>query len=883
MEGYTTTTKNTTEDRGGGRANEGTNGGKTRAAAERYIKSNFQPIPVPGGEKNPNRKGWQNERRGLEDVPEAWNNGQNIGLLLGEPSGGLVDVDLDRREARAVARYLLPETLRSGREGCPDSHRWYRVNPTPRTRSFKLPGDGEDRSVVELRSTGAQTLVAPSVHPSGGRYAWGVGELAQIDAAVLSGHVEDVAAAALLVMNWPGPGSRHDFVLSAAGYLARNMGPDRAQRIMEAAIHASDDEELYSRLKDVETTLNRLAAGEPTTGGPTLEGLAPGVPVQLARWGCVKHSGGHPNDDNGTPPTLAPGERFALTDLGNADRFVARYGERVLWCEGMRAYLVWDGKRWAKDEGGGSVVKRAQEVARSIHREAADQRDTDAQRRVSRWAVASQNAARIGAMLAMARPHLAVSINALDSDPWLLNCQNGTLDLRTGELRPHDPLDLITKIVPVAYEPDAEAPRFEAFLREVLVDDGVIGFVQRFAGYSLTGDTRERAMTILWGSGKNGKSTLVELLLNLLGDYADSTDVETVLTRKHAGVGNDVAALKGHRFVSCSEVEKGRRLAESKVKQLTGRDTITARFLFCEPFSFRPEFKLWMSTNNKPEIVGTDDAIWDRIRLVPFTRRFDGKAEDPTLPGKLRAELPGVLAWAARGCFEWQRSGLGEPDAVRAATAEYREEMDTLAAFLSEHCVTHPNARTKFSDLYDAYVSWCAGEHENAETKRAFGSRLTERGYPAARGHANTPIRLGLALRSDREPPPGGGRGEGHDGYPSGRENSASATGERENGAARVTETGQGYPTVTAENPCKIEEKDGRVTVGYPKTTSKGLKNPREEWIGKYGNHGNHGNHGNPEDEKRRLTEDQDRKVEQLTSQGMKREIALVEVLGADG
>ena len=584
---------------------------------------------------------------------------------------------------------------------------------------------------------------------------------------------------------------------------------------------------------------------------------------------------------DGTPPTLAPGERFALTDLGNADRFVDRYGGRVLWCEGMRAYLVWDGKRWAKDEGGGAVVKLAQEVARGIHREAADETDTDAQRRVSRWAVASQNAARINAALAMARPHLMVSLDALDANPWILNCQNGTLDLKTGELRPHDPLDLVTKIVPVPYEPDAEAPRFAAFLREVLVDDGVIGFVQRFAGYSLTGDTRERAMTILWGSGKNGKSTLVELLLALLGDYGDSTDVETVLMKKHAGVGNDVAALKGHRFVSCSEVEKGRRLAESKVKQLTGRDTITARFLFCEPFSFRPEFKLWMSTNNKPEIVGTDDAIWDRIRLVPFTQRFNGEAEDPKLPGKLSAELPGVLAWAVRGCLEWQQSGLGEPEAVRTATAEYREEMDTLAAFITERCAVGPGVWVRFSELYEAFAAWCAKEHEDTGTKRAFGARLTDRGFAAGNGTKNVAIRWGIALRSDHEPPDPDGDGrvdrDGAGVNQDGEKAAARNPGEEQKPSELANPPPSGLTNDNPQNPCKSPENGGGVNEGYPISNSKALKTTREERIGKYVNHVNPVNRVNPEP----LTKEQAQKAQRLISQGMKPELARAEVLGA--
>jgi hypothetical protein len=238
---------------------------------------------------------------------------------------------------------------------------------------------------------------------------------------------------------------------------------------------------------------------------------------------------------------------------------------------------------------------------------------------------------------------------------------------------------------------------------------------------------------------------------------SSSTDTETILAKKYQGVGNDVAALKGARFVSAAEVERGRRLAESKVKQLTGSDTVTARFLFGEPFDFRPAFKLWLSTNNKPVIQGTDDAIWDRIRLIPFEQRFEGSKADPELPEKLREELTGILAWMVEGCLEWQEYGLGEPESVKAATDQYRSDMDTLAAFIEDRCVIGEGLMAPASRLYKAYQVWCDDAGEHTETQKMFGMRLSDRGFISEkikRGqHKDRKGWLSIGLRADDPEP----------------------------------------------------------------------------------------------------------------------------------
>ena len=750
-------------------------------AVEQHIRDGWAVIPVPAGAKNPNRDGWQHERHPIEAVPELWNNGQNVGVILGEASGGLVDVDLDTTEARAVARYILPTTRTSGRASAPASHCWYITDPIPTTKRYQTTGrDKKRQTVVELRSTGGQTIAPPSVHPSGQHIEWTdeAVEIARVNGDELAEAVGDVATAALVASYWPGQGARHDYALAVAGYLGRRLLRERVERIMRGAIAASGDEDREDRERAVSDTLDRLARNEPTTGGPVLDDLAPGLVEQLGRWHKWNASEYRAATLTAAPSTNGnSGEHRAVrtiyehTDLGNKDRFIDQHGELVRWCQSLKKWLVWVGTHWAVDTRG-AAEKLAHKTALSIYHEAADAPDPAEQRRIVQWARKSQSKPSIDAMLAVSRPYLAADMDELDRDPWLFNCQNGTLDLRRRELRDHDPADLITKIAPVAYDPEAKCPRFTAFLAETLVHDDVIRFVQRFAGYSLTGSTRERAFVMLWGRGKNGKSTLVELLQEMLGDYSTNTDVETILMQHYRGVGNDVAALRGARFVSTAEVEKGRQLAESKLKALTGSDTVSARFLYGEPFTFRPAFKMWVSTNNKPVIEGTDDAIWDRVRLVPFTQRFEGRKADPELPAKLRAELAGVLAWAARGCLDWQQHGLEEPEAVIAAVQEYREESDVLAAFFEDCCVIRPEATAQATPLYQEYRRWAFANGEDPAIQRVFGSWLRERGFTsqkitrgALKGYKAW---AGIGLLVDHNGPDNGGdRGRGPGSGPS--------------------------------------------------------------------------------------------------------------------
>lgn len=438
-----------------------------------------------------------------------------------------------------------------------------------------------------------------------------------------------------------------------------------------------------------------------------------------------------------------------LTDAGNAKRLVARHGDDLRYCSKWSCWLIWDGCRWRRDDRG-EVVERAKETARAIYDEAGACNDAERRTKVAGWGVQSENVARIQAMVQLARsePGIPVTPDELDADAMVLNLRNGAVDLRTGELWPHDRDDLITKLIDIDYDPHAEPPRWAQYLEQVTASSaGLQLFLQRAVGYSLTGDTGERVLFVLWGKGQNGKSVFVDTIRALLGDYGMRTPTATLMAKRGNAIPNDVAALKGARFVSATEAEEGHRLATALVKEMTGgTDTMAARFMRAEWFEFRPEFKLFLATNHKPRVSADDQAIWDRLRLVPFTVRID--PVDKQLPQKLRTELAGILAWAVQGCLDWQEHGLGVPDEVRDATAAYRAEMDLLGDFLRDCCRLDPDTNIAVKDLYDSYGDWARETGvRNAWTKQELSKKLQDHGFdPPKRGAKGAWVWRGIGL-----------------------------------------------------------------------------------------------------------------------------------------
>jgi len=337
------------------------------------------------------------------------------------------------------------------------------------------------------------------------------------------------------------------------------------------------------------------------------------------------------------------------------------------------------------------------------------------------------------AMLLAAQHKVVIHHSDLDKGRFFLNCRNGTVDLTTGAMRPHERLDLLTHDVEIDYRPDAAAPTWLRFLKDVFAGDAdLIDFVQRALGYSLTGDVREQVLLICHGSGSNGKSVFLNILRQLLGKLAWQAAPDLLLQDKARRHPTEQADLFGKRIIVCQETGEGRRFNETLVKQLTGGDAITARRMHEDFWSFEPTHKIWLSTNHRPEIRGTDHAIWRRVRLIPFAAQFSDESDprkDPEMESRLLTERPGILAWAIQGCLDWQKRGLGMADAVKTATSAYQAEMDVLAGWIADCCVVHRNAKARASALYRSYSEWCEQSGEHPESQRRWGMRLPERGF----------------------------------------------------------------------------------------------------------------------------------------------------------
>jgi P4 family phage/plasmid primase-like protien len=452
---------------------------------------------------------------------------------------------------------------------------------------------------------------------------------------------------------------------------------------------------------------------------------------------------------------------FLLNDIGNAMRLVERFGASLRFVVNV-GWHRWDGKRWQRDESQIEARRYAQRTSKAIFHECAFLADPDAAKERAKFAVRSGNDSRLSAMLSVSEPHLALSADAMDGNCWLLNCANGTLDLRTGEIRPHSQDDLLTRLAPVAYDPDAKAPTWESFLADVFENDReLISYVQKAVGYSLTGLTREQVLFIAHGGGSNGKTTFLEVLTQMVGDHSQQTPTETFMVKDRAGsIPNDIARLKGARLVTATETESGQRLAESLVKQATGGDKLVGRFMRQEFFEFTPIFKLWLATNHKPEIRGTDNAIWRRIRLIPFNVVFKDaeeaaegeKVKDKTLPERLAREMPGILAWAVRGCLDWQKHGLATPPAVTKATGDYREEMDQLGEFLAECIEPARTVTIAARDVLEAYTAWCSRNGVEPVSSTRFGRNITERGVKRGRTATGAKGYEGIDIKSEFKP-----------------------------------------------------------------------------------------------------------------------------------
>jgi putative DNA primase/helicase len=451
--------------------------------------------------------------------------------------------------------------------------------------------------------------------------------------------------------------------------------------------------------------------------------------------------------DDGTV-TLGPSVR-PLTESGNAERLVDQFGRDIRFCHPWSAWLHWDGRRWKRDQTG-AVRHLAKNVIRSIRLEAAVTDDKDQRKAIWDWAKKSESSnARLSMLrLAESEPGIPIMTEDMDRDPYLFNVENGTINLHDCRLWPHERMETITKLATVAFDAEAECPTFLRFLDRILPDLEVRRFVRRMAGYCLTGDTSEQCLFFLYGGGSNGKSTLLTVLRRLMGEYAQQAAPNLLVERKNEQHPTEIARLFGARMVTSIEVDDGKRLAEGLVKQMTGGDPMVGRLMRENFFEWMPTHKLIVAANHQPEIRGTDYAIWRRIHLVPFAVEIPMAERDPELPDKLALELPGILNWALAGCREWQQGGLGVPAAVQAATADYRDQQDTIGAFLEDRCIEDPQASVASNVLYSVYSAWCEASGTSRLGPNRFGRELTNRGFERGKGTGGTRIWRGLYVGS---------------------------------------------------------------------------------------------------------------------------------------
>lgn len=768
-----------------------------RLWAMRYAERlGWHVFPLVAREKTPaTANGFKDATNDPQRVRELWGQQEyNLGLATG-PASGVFVLDVDGGEVKGggipgpealelleAAHGSLPPTMRVNTgNGWHLYWRWPADRPLRNRARIRVNGE---RTGLDVRAEGGYVVLPPSVHPSGLRYRVVEGdprELAEAPAWLLDLLDPPVPVKA--------PTPAPEVAVPASAGDTDAYGRAAIRRAVER-IHAAAEGDRHGALYREAAALGELVAGgvlEEAAAEAALvsAGLAVGKGrgevERTVRQGLEKGRQ-QPRTPAPRPPVGAgspqgSGPSYRPTDAGNADRLADRFGASARWSEGVvgDGWLVWDGARWAPDamrqldrltrlvasDVVGHAAQlgqqlRALQAAASSPPTAAEQARIAALRAEAKiwdgWGRQTEMVGHLKAMQVVARERVAVDQARLDADPWALNTPAGTVRLEDGQILPHDPEAMNTKVTGAS--PAGACPTWIAFLTRIMGgDSAMVAFLQRVVGYCLTGSTREQAIFILYGNGSNGKSTFLDTLRAVLGDYVVHARAETFMRdARSGGIPNDVAALRGARVVTASEPEQGEQLDESLVKEMTGDAALTARFMRGEFFTFVPRFKVLLATNHRPVIRGTDNGIWRRIRLVPFTETIPDAEKDRELPAKLAAEADGILAWAVEGCLAWQRDGLAPPDAVLSATEDYRTDMDVLGEFLAERCVLGSGQTVGNTKLYEAFQAWQVANGEKPRSHRWLTRALQDRGYRQALNRVSSRRWEGLGLREDELP-----------------------------------------------------------------------------------------------------------------------------------
>jgi putative DNA primase/helicase len=704
----------------------------TKQAAQKYYDLGMTPIPVKFKDKKPSISGWQHRTQSSTNVTNDFPEGVelNIGIVLGDASNKTVDIDLDCIEAVRIADRILPETgMIFGRDSSPSSHWIYRVSNCPAGTKYSDPTGGG--VLVEYRGNGGQTVFPPSIHTSGEAITFSNdGEPAEVDHDDLLYSVKQLAAASLMARHWKS-GGRHDLALALSGGLLRaGWVDDDVRDFIGHVCVAAGDKEVRDRLNAVKDTQAAIDHDNHATGLPKLaELLGEATVLRFSEWlnlsnNMLGHNSSGAANDN----------VLRCSDIGNAEVLAKQHRPHLRYCYEIGSWLAWDGSVWKMNDKA-SVDRFAEQTVRSFPIEAADYSDSTERNEFMDWAKRSANLQRVKAMIESSHYQLHVDQDRFDSDPMLLNVRGASINLTDGTHKDNDKNDFCTKIASVKYDPNAECPQFMSFLNRIMGGSAdLTGYLKRAVGYSLTGSTREQCFFIGHGSGANGKSVFLNLIRDVVGTYGLNVPMDTLMTKaKSGGINNDVARLNGARLVTAIEGETNQKMAESLVKQLTGGDKVTARFLYHESFEFVPELKLWMATNHKPQVSGNDPAIWRRIHLIPFNVVIPSEEQDGELPNKLRQEFTGILKWAIEGAIEWNRVGLKPPAEVLSATEHYRSEMDTFLRFCGEMIVKKVGSTVTKSRLFEAYLQWRDDEGGEELTKRELTIRMKQLGFEEGR------------------------------------------------------------------------------------------------------------------------------------------------------
>lgn len=679
-------------------------------------------VSLHPNQKQPIGKDWRNNSISPERAVE--NNKtlkHNIGILTGTPSG-LVDVDLDCAEATKFAPLFLPPAVASfGHAGNKRGHHLVRVsNPTAKTQQFLCPDSRE--TLIELRADGSQTMIPPSVHPNGHKLKFHqINDTATVaEYNVVLDAVQKIAACSLVARNWS-EGSRHSLALGFSGIMLKaGFDEDVASEVLKTVCRLAHDEDWQDRQDALRTTYQK-DADEVSGYGILVDILGEKSAQKLCEWlnvGSVNAEVIVPQDNLQVLNAVTNEEE--LTETKMADAFSRWASDRAIYVHEKKHWYLWNGVVWQPDP-----VGKIRMLMNEFVSLANDSDATNLGRRFEDALRQFESLRKIKNTIELAQPRLGKSIMEFDTNSMIMAAGNTWIDLETGTSTRPNPNKLVSLHTDVRHDQNAECPVFENFLREVFEEDGdLISFIQRVVGYSLTGSNEEQCLFILNGDGANGKSTLINILSKLLGQYSRTAASHTLMANQREGVGDDLVHLVGGRMISVSETDRDVPLAEAKLKRLTGGDDITARALFGTYFTFNNQGKIFLATNNLPKVNGRDHGIFRRINIIPFGRQFEAYEQDKTLPEMLEAELSGILNWAIQGCLEWQQQGLNPPRIVRDQLDHYRSDLDTVRKYFEAQLVLDPNSKIPSSGLFQNYRGWCVRMGYDTQVDKQFKASM---------------------------------------------------------------------------------------------------------------------------------------------------------------